>query len=391
VPLNDRPPARIFLSACEASADLHGGHLIRALSARLPETVFTGIGGERMQAAGQDRIFDARDLSVMGLTEVLGRLGAVRRAFASAQAAFRGGDIDVAVLIDSPDFNLRLAVHARRAGIPVVYFISPKFWAWRKGRLKTIAERVDHMMVILPFEKPYFDKVGLPATYVGNPLVDEMAEVMAAAPAGNGWKASDFGLDDNRPVVALVPGSRRKEVDVILPDLLAAAKLLAAEKPEVQFVLPIAESLDESPIRAQAAAAGVPITCVDGNAVALLSVADAAAMASGTVTLQAALADVPGVVVYRAAPLTWAIGRRLVKLENVSLVNLVAGYGVMPELLQHDFTPQAVCDELIALLADGEIRQKQMKGIHTVRERMGKVGAPERAAQVVLAQLEGKA
>jgi lipid-A-disaccharide synthase len=340
-----------------------------------------------MAAAGQERVFDAKDLSVMGLTEVLGRLGAIRRAFRSAQDAFAQGDVDVAVLIDSPDFNLRLAAHARKAGIPVVYFIGPKFWAWRKGRLKTIAKRVDHMMVILPFEKELYDAAGVPATYVGNPLVDEMAEAMSAAPSEDGWRASDFGLDNERPLVVLMPGSRRKEIESILPDLLEAARLLNLQQPDVQFALPISESLDGDPIRARVAASGVPVTCVEGKAVELLSVATVAAMASGTVTLQAALAGVPGVVVYRASPLTWAIGRRLVKLENVSLVNLVAGSGVMPELLQHDFTPQAVCDHLSALLTDPEVRQAQQTGIAGVQAKMGGVGAPARAADVVIGQL----
>jgi len=378
----------LFLSACEPSADLHGAHLIRALAEKLPGARFSGIGGERMAAAGQERLFDARDLSVMGLTEVLGRLGAVRRAFGCARTAFAGGGVDVAVLIDSPDFNLRLAARAKRAGIPVVYFIGPKFWAWRKGRLKTISKRVDHMMVILPFEQPLYDAAGVPATYVGNPLVDEMHEAVARAPRGGGWRPSDFGLDDTRELVVLMPGSRRSEIENILPDLLAAARLLAARRPEAQCALPIAESLDGETIRAQVAAAGVPVTCVAGQAVELLTVATVAAMASGTVTLQAALAGVPGVVVYRASPLTWAIGRRLVKLENVSLVNLVAGEEVMPELLQRDFTPQAVCDRLEALLADPAVRTAQEQGIERVRERMGGPGAPERAAQVVAGVLE---
>ncbi len=385
MPLTASSPT-IFLSACEASADLHGAHLIRALSERLPDARFVGIGGERMMAAGQQQMFAARNLSVMGLTEVFGRLGAVRSAFGKAKAAFAKGEVSVAVLIDSPDFNLRLATHARAAGIPVVYFIGPKFWAWRSGRLKTIARRVDHMMTILPFEQPLYDAGGVPSTYVGNPLVDEMAEVAATAPNGH-WRPSDFGLEADLPTVALVPGSRPKEISAILPDLLVAARLLKDRLPTVQFLLPIAGSVAAEDIRQQVSASGVPVCCVDGQAVAVLAAADAVAMASGTVTLQAALADTPGVVVYRASPLTWAIGRRLVKLEDVSLVNLVAGKRVMPELLQYDFTPQAVCDVLYPLLTDHPERAEQLAGLAQVRNRMGESGAPARAAQVVLDHL----
>ncbi len=389
MPLTASSPT-IFLSACEASADLHGGHLIRALSERLPDARFIGIGGDRMMAAGQRQMFAARDLSVMGLTEVFGRLGAVRAAFGKARAAFANGKVSVAVLIDSPDFNLRLARHARAAGIPVVYFIGPKFWAWRRGRLKTIARRVDHMMTILPFEQPLYDAGGVPATYVGNPLVDEMAEVMASAPDGR-WRPSDFGLDNHRPTVALVPGSRPKEISAILPDLLLAAGRLKDRLPHTQFLLPIAGSVAAEPIRARVAAGQVPVRCVDGRAVEVLAAADAVAMASGTVTLQAALADTPGVVVYRASPLTWAIGRRLVKLEDVSLVNLVAGRRIMPELLQQDFTPESVCDVLLPLLTDGPERAEQLAGLAQVRDRMGEAGAPARAARVVLDHLRERA
>ncbi|MBI5137009.1 MAG: lipid-A-disaccharide synthase [Nitrospirae bacterium] len=391
MPLTGGAAPNVFLSACEASADLHGAHLMRAIAQERPAARFAGIGGERMGAAGQEQLFHARDLSVMGLTEVLGRLGAVRRAFAAARRAFAEGGVDVAVLIDAPDFNLRLAAHARRAGIPVVYFIGPKFWAWRKGRLRTIAARVDHMMTILPFEKPLYDAAGVPATYVGNPLVDEMAEVAAAAPTPGGWRPSDLGLDDARPLVALLPGSRPGEIAAILPGLLDAAGRVAERVPDAQFALPVAPSLDGAAIRARVAACGVPVTCLDGRAVELLCAARVAAMASGTVTLQAALAGTPGVIVYRVSPLTWAVGRRLVTLSHVGLVNLVAGEGVVPELLQDAFTPEAVAEQLVALLADGGARDRQCKGLARVRGLMGGAGAPRRAARVVLDHVRGAA
>ncbi|MFQ5508904.1 MAG: lipid-A-disaccharide synthase [Leptospirillia bacterium] len=378
------------MSACEASADLHGAHLMDAIRRIAPDARIEGIGGDRMTAAGLEPVFHARELSVMGIAEVLGKLGVVRRAFAKAAAMFSKGETDVAVLIDSPDFNLRLAARARAAGVPVVYFIGPKVWAWRKGRLKTIGRLVDHMMVILPFEVGIYERAGIPATFVGNPLVDEMAGVKAGAPADGRFRPSDFGLKDDRPTVGLFPGSRGKEIDTILPGLLAAAEQLARQLPEVQFLLPVADTLDlgviESRVRAATDAAKVPVTCVDGRAVEAMTACDAVAMASGTVTLQAALAGVPGVIVYRMSPITWALVRRMVGVKYAGLVNLVADDAVVPELLQDAFTPEAVCEQLFRVLSDPDAAAAQRTGLETVRERLGDTGAPERAARIVLAR-----
>ncbi len=341
-----------------------------------------------MIKAGLEPVFHARDLSVMGLVEVAGKLATVRRAFKAAADRFAQGDVKLAVLIDAPDFNLRLAARAKKAGVPVIYFISPKVWAWRKGRLKTIARLVDHMMLVLPFEKTIYDQANIPATYVGNPLVDEAADASERAPEGASWQPSDFGLDNSRPLVGLLPGSRAGEVRRILPDLLVAAKLLSKKLPEVQFMMPVAEPVAHLDIRRQVADSGVPITCMDGHAVEILSACTVAAVTSGTATLQAALADAPGVIVYRASPLTWFIGRKLVRLPEVGLVNLVAGGPVVPELLQHDFTPQAVCDHLYILLTDKAAATTQKKALAAVRKQMGKAGAAERAAAVVVERLD---
>jgi len=376
---------RILLSACEASADLHGARLIAALKARVPGAAFTGIGGERMVAEGLKAVFHARDLSVMGISEVIGRLAVIRRAFARVTGLLAAERPDAAVLIDAPDFNLRLAARVRAYGVPVIYFIPPKLWAWRRGRLKTIARRVDHVLVVLPFEQAIYEAANVPVTYVGNPLVDEMDEVAAAAPAGGRWRPADFDLAPGRPTVALLPGSRPKEIDAILPTLLQAAALLAKRLPAVQFVLPVAGSLDEAAVAARVARSGVPVTCVPGRAVEVLTAADAVAMASGTATLQAALAGVPGVIVYRVSALTYALGRLLVRVPHIGLVNLVAGRRVVPELLQGDFTAEAVCEHLYALLTRPEAAEAQRLGLKEVAARMGPPGAAARAADAVLA------
>lgn len=384
MPLTDPAPSpTFFLSACEASADLHGARLVAALKAKLPGAAFLGIGGERMAAAGVRILFPARELSVMGVAEVLVRLPVIRRAFRAATAALKGGGADVAVVIDSPDFNLRLAARARRAGVPVVYLIPPKVWAWRKGRLRTIRRWVDRVLVIFPFEAPFYEAVGLPVTYVGNPLVDEMHEVRGRAPRPDGWRPEDLGIPPGGPLVALLPGSRPREIDAVLPDLLGAARLLKERLPAVRFALAVAGSLDAAAVRARVAAAGVAVSVIEGRAPELLCAADAAAMCSGTVALQAALAGVPGVIVYRAAPLTYAIGSRMVKVPHFGLPNLVAGRRVMPELLQHAVTPEAVCDHLHRILTDPAEAERQRQGLKEIQAAMGAPGAAARAAEAV--------
>jgi lipid-A-disaccharide synthase len=378
----------LFVSACEASADLHGARVMEAVRARAPGMRFVGIGGDRMVAAGLEPVFHARDLSVMGISEVLGRLATIRRAFARARACMAAERPGAALLIDAPDFNLRLARHARELRVPVIDMIPPKVWAWRKSRLKTIARRVDHVLVILPFEPPIYEAAGVPVTYVGNPLVDEMHEAAARAPDGVRWRPADLGLADGRPLVGLLPGSRPGEIAAILRPLLAAGRLLAERLSDVQFAVPVAGSLDLDAIRAEVERSGLDATCIEGRAVELLLAADAVAMASGTVTLQAALAGVPGVIVYRAAPLTYAIGSRLVRVPHFGLTNLVAGRRVVPELLQGQFTPEAVCGLLDELLTQPDVAEAQRKGLGEVRSRMGPPGGAARAAEAVLGILE---
>ncbi|MDH4228526.1 MAG: lipid-A-disaccharide synthase [Nitrospirota bacterium] len=379
----------LFLSACEASGDLHGARLMGAIRAVRSDCRFIGIGGDRMIDEGLEAVFHARELGVMGITDVLGRLGTVRRAFSRAIGALQGncGKVDQAVLIDSASFHLRLAAHAKAAGVPVTCFIAPKVWASRAGRMKVIRQVVDQMLVILPFEEPLFRSAGVPVAYVGNPLVDEQAEELAQAPTG-GWKPSDFGLEDGRPTVALLPGSRAGEVHYILPGLLETAREVRRRLPDSQFLLPVAASVDSPELRARVAAAGAPVTVVAGQAVAVLNAADVAAIASGTATLQAALAGTPGAIVYRVSRLTWMIARPLVRLPYVGLPNLVAEREVMPELLQNDFIPSRVADYLCGLLSRPEALAEARANLAGVARSMGESGASERVAGLVLRRLE---
>jgi lipid-A-disaccharide synthase len=289
---------------------------------------------------------------------------------------------DVAVLVDYPDFNLRLARHLRRRGVRVVYYVSPQVWAWRRGRLDTIRKTVDHMLVIFPFEEALYREAGVPVTFVGHPLVD-----LVHPPADKREFVRALGLDADRPVVALLPGSRPKEIAHNLPPLAGAVEKLAAERPELQFLLALAPSLS---FRAVAEALGsLPVHVVANQAQGVLASSTVSVVASGTATVEAALLGAPMVVVYRLAPLTYLLGRRLVKVPHFAMANLIAGARVVPEVIQRELTPERVAAEVRALLDTPSRREVMRAGLAEVRRKLGEPGASGRAAAVVLSVAQG--
>jgi lipid-A-disaccharide synthase len=372
---------RLLVSCGEPSGDLYAADLVRHLRARTeaPLDVF-GLGGDRLQSEGARLLAHVRDLAVVGLFEVVSHLPHFRRIFRSLLTAVDQRRPDLAVLVDYPDFNLRLAraLHAR--GIPVVYYVSPQVWAWRRHRLRAIRENVAHMIVIFPFEAKVYDDAGVPVTFVGHPLVDLVAPQRDRA----GFLAA-HGLDPARPVIAILPGSRRKEIAHNLPALAGAVRLLAERRPDLQFAAAVAPSIDAGPLRA-----GLPaqVALVEGRTHAVLSAAAAAIVASGTATVEAAILGTPMVVVYRLSALTYLLGRRFVKVPHVAMANLIAERRIVPELIQDAFTPEAVADAVLALLGpDGET----MRGaLADVRRRLGAPGASERAAAVVSGLMGGQ-
>lgn len=379
---------RILIVAGEASGDALGGALVAAYRAAGGRAAFVGMGGATMRAAGVDVRVDAAAMAVMGAVEVLTHLPTIHRAYRTLVRLLDGADL--VVLIDYPDFNFLLARAARRRDIPVFYYVSPQLWAWRAGRVKTLRERVDHLAVILPFEAPFYEAHGVPVTYVGHPLID------APRPAeGRADARRALGLDPALPAVALLPGSRRFEVTSLLPVLLAAACRLASERaragrPGLQFVLPLASTVPRALVDRLLTGSPVPVTVVDGASAAgegaaarALAAADVACLASGTATLEAALAGTPMVIVYKVRPVTYALGRLLVRVPSIGLVNIVAGRRLVPELIQGAATPEAVAREAAALLDDPACRVAVEAGLADVRARLGPPGASRRAAEIV--------
>ena len=377
----------IFIVAVEASADLHGAAVLRELQALRPGLRAFGAGGPRMRALGFEALIQAEDLSVMGVAEVLPALPRILEAMDVLGAAARERRPRVALLIDSPDFNLRLAQKLRARGIPVAYFIGPSVWAWRTYRVRQIARDVSRMLVILPFEEEFYARHGVQATYVGNPLADELRLLPARSPQRGPEARAALHLDPSRPVLALLPGSRSQEILRLWPPMLAAARALRATRPELQVVVPVAPTIDRALLEAP------EVVFIDGRAPEVLAAADAAIVASGTATLEAALAQTPLVVVYRTSWLTWLVGRVLVRVRFVSLVNLLAGRALVPELLQTECTPDRIAAAVAPLLAESPARVAQLEGLRELRDALVPEGSPHAARRVateVLRLLDGR-
>jgi lipid-A-disaccharide synthase len=393
-------PARVLIVAGEASGDLYGGLLMRAMQEADPvheptapgaqvspgsgddRIRFLGIGGGGMRDAGLDTLADASVLGVTGVVEVAARFGAIWRAYRAAGKALADPERrpDLAILIDYPDFNLRLAARARAAGVPVLYFISPQVWAWRRGRVRRMAGRVDRMLVILPFEEAIYREAGVPVTFVGHPLLD-----LVRTHRTRRQERARLGLDPDRPLVALLPGSRRNEIGAHLPPLLDATARLRAEFRDLQSLLTVAPTRSEGELRAVAKASGfhdpLPLLVREDRYDAVAA-ADAAVVASGTASLETALLGVPMAIVYRMNPLTYALARRLTDLPHVGMPNLIAGRRIVPELIQEDCNGAMIARTLRDLLTDPGRAETMRRDLQGVRARLGEPGAIGRAARI---------
>ena len=362
----------LLVVALEASADLHGASVLRELRALRPGLRAFGAGGPRMRDEGFEALVRAEDVSVMGIAEVIPALPRILDAMDALYDAAQDRRPRAALLIDSPDFNLRLARRLRMRRIPVAYFIGPSVWAWRTRRVRQIARDVARMLVILPFEVRFYEEHHVPAVYVGNPLADGLRPP-APERALNG-------------VLALLPGSRAQEIRRIWPPMLEAARRLKARRRDLRLVVPVAPTIDRALLGTSR-----DVELVDGGAPQVLARADAAVVASGTATLESALQLTPMVVVYRTSWLTWWIGRMLVRVKFISLVNLICGRAAVPELLQDECTPERIVSALEPLLSRTPERAAQLGALNEVRAELaprGSTGAARRAAEEVLALLE---
>lgn len=382
--MDDRP--RLVISAGEASGDHHAARVVRALSQRGIEPHLAGMGGPHLAAAGMDIRVDCRDMAIVGIIEVIRHWRRLRRQLDLLRQLLRDERPDLLILVDYPDFNLRLAATAGELGIPVLYYISPQLWAWRPGRVHRIRQLVDMMAVVFPFEADFYARAGVPVRYVGHPLVDDVRPTAPAAEI-----RAEFGLSGPGPVVGLLPGSRDSEVRRMLPLLLRTAAEIRRRRDDAVFILPVASTLKAIDIQATVDQARADIRVVDGGrAYDVLSVCDAAVAVSGTVTLEAALLRVPMAVVYRVNWLTFQILRRLVSIRRIALVNIVAGRSVIEEFIQHDADPGRIADETVRLLDDAQYRQRVLAGLDEVRELMGESGGPGRAADLIMEMLASR-
>jgi lipid-A-disaccharide synthase len=368
----------ILIVAGEASADLHAARVLDELARLRPGIRAFGVGGPRLRAAGLDALAPAEDISVMGVAEVLPRLPrilGILRALGRAAAERRP---KAALLVDLPDFNLRLAARLKKLGIPVVYYVSPTIWAWRQGRARKIAKVVDRMLCILPFEERFYEGTGVSARFVGHPLAER------PHPAEPRRYREDLGLAPSRTTVALVPGSRPGELKRIFPAMLAAAERIRAVRPDAQFVVPVAPTLAREQLEPYLAAhRTVDVTLVDGRTDEVVGASDAALVKSGTSTLESALMLRPMVVVYKLSWLSYLVGRLLVRIAHFALVNILAGRGLVPELLQGEASPERMAAEVERLLGDRDAREEQLRGLREVRASLGEPGAARRVAEEV--------
>lgn len=370
---------KIMISVGEASGDLHGASVANALKLLQPDVQLVGMGGQAMRDAGVDIVYDIADLGVIGFVEVvknLRRLFKLRDFLSDYMEQERP---DVLVIIDYPGFNVRLAKIAQQKGIPVVSYISPSAWAWGKGRAKELAQIVERVAAIFPFEADVYREAGAKVTFVGHPLLDIVKPAMERDEA-----LLHFAAQSDQYHILLMPGSRQQEISSLLPDMLAAGEKIVEQVPNCQFFLPVASTISREMLQNIIDKYKVPVTLTVGNNYDLMNICDLAIASSGTATLETSLMKVPTVIVYRLATLTYILGKLLVKIPNIGLPNIIAGRRIMPELLQSEVTPDNIARQSIALLTDRTVREQAMTDLTEVREKLGETGAVNRVAQVIL-------
>ncbi|MBW4026756.1 MAG: lipid-A-disaccharide synthase [Acidobacteria bacterium] len=369
---------KIFLSAGEASGEHYGALLIPALRRILPDAEFFGLGGERMERLGFRRIVRAEDVAVMGITEVIRHMPSIYGEYKRLKKSIAEEQPDAAILIDFPDVNLSLARELHRHGIPVVYFVSPQLWAWKKYRIRHVQRYVDRMLVIFPFEEDFYLAHGVAATFVGHPLAELPTPGQQRAEF-----AGQYGLDASKQWIALLPGSRPKEIRLNLPEMIEAARLL---QEDCEWLLPLAPTLTPEQIeqvRAMLPASGQPRITLVHDARAALHHARASIVASGTATVEAALIGNPFLVVYRVSAVTYAVAKRVVDVPHVAMVNLVAGREIVPELIQADFSAAKIISTLRPLLHDEAARSRMQADLNAVATKLhGKSDAIEKVASI---------
>ena len=374
---------KILLVAGEVSGDLHGSHLVEAIQSIDPEIQFFGVGGEGLKRVGMKLLYPSQSLSVVGITEVLLKLRPILRALRGLKKSLDRERPDLIILVDFPDFNLRLAKIAHRRGIPILYYVSPQVWAWRPKRIKLIARLVKKMIVLFPFEVPLYEAAGVDVEWVGHPLLDTVRPALSKEKA-----FQQLGLDPKRRTIGLLPGSRMHEVKRLLPPLLASADVLQREIPDLQFVVPLAPGIPKTILSPWMKNISVPVIVVEGFTYDAMNLSDLLIVASGTATLEGAILGKPMVIIYKVSLLSYWIARALIRVDHIGLVNLVAEKEIAPELIQRDVNPRRIADEAFRILRDPLLSRKMVESMGEVRQKLGEPGAAQRAAHIVLSLMK---
>ncbi len=377
---------RLLIVAGEASGDMHAAHVVEALRQLRPGIHVDAMGGDALRATGANIVVDNRDLAVVGLFEVISHYPVIHRALKRLKAHLETSPPDLLVLVDYVEFNLKLAQHAKGLGIPVLFYVSPQVWAWRPGRVKKIGERIDMMAVIFPFETRFYEQHGIPVRYVGNPLV---GKVKASTPAAE--VRNRLGLDPSATVVGLQPGSRSSEIQRMLPLFLEAAEKIHTTLPDTQFVLPVAPGIDRRSITELIPRDPPIAVCDEFSAYDLMQICDAVITASGTATLETALMQTPMVIAYRVSPLSYQIFRRLIRIQDIGLVNIVAEKRIVEEFVQDAATGDNIARETLTLLQNPVAREQMLDAFEQVREKLGDLNGSREMARLVDELLDGQA
>ena len=374
----------IMVSAGEASGDAHAAHALEALQSRGTGFDSFGMGASHLQAQGCDLVVDCRELAVIGFIDVVKNYPRFMIRLRKLKAAMKARHPDLLLIVDYPNFNLKLAEYARQLNIPVLFYISPKVWASRPGRVPKIGARITHMAVIFPFEVDIYEKAGIPVSYVGNPVVEDAHSSLTRDEA-----CTAHDLDPSRPVILLMPGSRKGELERHMSLLVASTEKIAKERPNCQFILPLANTIDREWFNQLLETAGAnrasapPLQIIDGQSITAMRAADVALVASGTATLETGLMGTPMVVLYKVSPLNYAIIKRMINIDDVSLVNIVAQRRIVPELIQDDATAESITEEALMLLEDETRRNQMLDDLAELKLAMGEPGASERVAALI--------
>ena len=381
--LSIRSGKKILMIAGEASGDLHGSHLVKEMLSLDPTLQFYGVGGKKMKNEGVELIADSKEMAVVGITEVLLKLKRIYQIYRKLKNSLTSNSPSLVILIDYPDFNLRFAREAKKKNIPIVYYISPQVWAWRKGRIKKIGRLIKKMIVIFPFEKKIYEEAQIDVDFVGHPLLDAIRSQFSREEA-----FQQFSLSSGVTTIGLLPGSRMNEVKRHLPPMIEAIPLISKQINPVQFIIPVAPGLDLGEVQNLVGSKRENIRVVENNIYDVMRISDVVIVASGTATMEAAIMGAPMIVVYRVSPLTYLLGKMLIKVKNIGMVNIIAGKTVVPELIQKDVTPEKITSAVVQILENPSKQEEIKKELNSLKEKIGKSGASFRAAQIIISLLQ---